>query len=121
MRALLVNPRAHDAYWSQKEALLFTGRRSLLPPLGLITVAALLPRSWDLSLVDLNVGALADDQIRAADIVLVTGALVQQRAFLGLPASSPRTQAALDYLAWNWSASSGGTTSSASTINTQSL
>jgi radical SAM superfamily enzyme YgiQ (UPF0313 family) len=78
MRVLLVNPEFPESYWCGRRALPFSGRRSLLPPLGLITVAALLPRQWDCRLVDLNVEPLTDDDIRGADVVMVTGMLVQR-------------------------------------------
>ncbi|UCF67840.1 MAG: B12-binding domain-containing radical SAM protein [Acidobacteriota bacterium] len=77
MRALLVNPLFPETYWSQCHALPFVRRRCLLPPLGLITVAAMLPRSWELELVDLNVEPLSDGQIQAADVVMLTGMLAQ--------------------------------------------
>jgi radical SAM superfamily enzyme YgiQ (UPF0313 family) len=78
MRALLVNPAVPDAYWTGRESLPFAKRRALLPPLGLITVAALLPPSWECRLVDMNVEPLRDEDIAAADVVLVTGMLVQR-------------------------------------------
>ena len=61
MRALLVNPEFPDSYWSGRSSLPFAGRRSLLPPLSLITVAALLPKEWNFRLVDLNVEDLRDE------------------------------------------------------------
>jgi radical SAM superfamily enzyme YgiQ (UPF0313 family) len=78
MRALLVNPAVPDAYWTGRQSLPFAKRRALLPPLGLITVAALLPPSWECRLVDMNVEPLRDADIAAADVVLVTGMLVQR-------------------------------------------
>jgi radical SAM superfamily enzyme YgiQ (UPF0313 family) len=78
LRALLVNPKFVDSYWSGEYALPLTGRQCLLPPLGLITVAALLPRHWACRLVDLNVESLTDEQIRWADVALVTGMLGQR-------------------------------------------
>ncbi len=78
MRVLLVNPRFPDSYWSGRHSLSFVGRKSLLPPLGLVTVAALLPQRWSFRLVDLNVEGLSDEQIRGADVVMLTGMLVQK-------------------------------------------
>lgn len=78
MKALLVNPKVPDAFWSAKEALTFSGRKALLPPLGLITVAALLPPSWQCRLIDMNVEPLRDEDLAAADVVLLTGMLVQR-------------------------------------------
>jgi radical SAM superfamily enzyme YgiQ (UPF0313 family) len=78
MRALLVNPAFPDSYWSGRYSLAFARRRSLLPPLGLITVAALLPREWDCRLVDLDVETLRDADLRWAEVVFLTGMLVQR-------------------------------------------
>src|SRR5215831_8797604 len=78
MRALLVNPAFPDSYWSGRFALAFARRRSLLPPLGLITVAAMLPKGWEIRLVDLDVEPLSDEQILWADVVMLSGMLVQR-------------------------------------------
>jgi radical SAM superfamily enzyme YgiQ (UPF0313 family) len=78
MRALLVNPAFPDSYWSGRFALRFANRKSILPPLGLITVAAMLPRSWELRLVDLDTEALSDADLKWADVVMLTGMLVQK-------------------------------------------
>ncbi|HEU5179395.1 MAG TPA: B12-binding domain-containing radical SAM protein [Candidatus Polarisedimenticolia bacterium] len=78
MRALLVNPAFPDSYWSGRYALSFARRRSILPPLGLITVAALLPKSWELRLVDLDAQPLHDEDLKWADVVMLTGMLVQR-------------------------------------------
>ncbi len=80
MRVLLVNPEFPDSYWSGRFALPFAGRRSLLPPLGLLTVAALLPRDWEYRLVDINNDPLRDEDIRWADVAMLTGMLVQRRS-----------------------------------------
>jgi radical SAM superfamily enzyme YgiQ (UPF0313 family) len=80
MRVLLVNPEFPDSYWSGRYALHFARRRCLLPPLGLLTVAALLPRDWECRLVDLNVEPLQDDDLLRADVVMVTGMLVQRES-----------------------------------------
>jgi len=75
---LLVNPEFPDSYWSGRHALRFSRRRSLLPPLGLITVAALLPPEWEVRLVDLDLEPVSDSELRAADIVMLGGMLVQR-------------------------------------------
>ena len=54
MKVLLVEPRTPDTFWSFRNALPFVGKRASNPPLGLLTLAGLLPRDWDLRLVDLN-------------------------------------------------------------------
>src|SRR5512147_3241005 len=78
MRALLVHPEFPRTYWGFQYGLEAIGKRSSLPPLGLITVAALLPTSWELRLVDLNIEPLRDEDLRWADVVLVGGMLVQE-------------------------------------------
>ena len=55
MKVLLINPEFPDTYWSFRHALPFEGKRSALPPLGLLTVSSLLPKSWERRLIDLNV------------------------------------------------------------------
>ncbi|MBN2489813.1 MAG: B12-binding domain-containing radical SAM protein [Planctomycetes bacterium] len=77
MNALLVYPRFPVTYWGFQYGLRLIGKRAALPPLGLITVAALLPRDWHVRLVDLNVEALGDDDLRWADVVLTGGLLIQ--------------------------------------------
>jgi len=64
------------------------GRKALLPPLGLLTVAALLPKDWDVRLVDLNVRPLEPDELAWADVVFLSGMLVQRPALLALAAQA---------------------------------
>ena len=80
MNVLLVNPEFPDTYWSFRHALPFERKRCAFPPLGLLTVSALLPRLWERRLVDLNVRALKTADIQWADIVFVTGMLVQKES-----------------------------------------
>ncbi|HSD28729.1 MAG TPA: B12-binding domain-containing radical SAM protein [Vicinamibacteria bacterium] len=77
MKALLVSPKFVPTYWSYESSLRLGGRKCLLPPLGLLTVAALLPRHWRPELVDLNVEPLTDRQILRSDVVMLTGMHVQ--------------------------------------------
>src|SRR5260370_16545395 len=78
MNVLLVNPEFPDTYWSFRHALPFEGKRCAFPPLGLLTVSALLPASWERRLVDLNVRSLKSSDIEWADIVFATAMLVQE-------------------------------------------
>jgi len=80
VRVLLVNPAYPDAYWRLNHLMPFVQRRSLMAPLGLITVAALLPSHWECRLVDLEFEALGDEQLAWADLVLLTGMIVQRRS-----------------------------------------
>jgi radical SAM superfamily enzyme YgiQ (UPF0313 family) len=81
MKALLVWPRFPRTYWGQEYTLEIIGKRAVLPPLGLLTVAALLPPSWELRLVDLNVDELDDGDLAWADAVLVSGMRIQRASF----------------------------------------
>lgn len=78
MKVLLVNPEFPDTYWSFRHALPFEGKRCAFPPLGLLTVSALLPDKWERRLVDLNVRKLSAADIDWADMVFATAMLVQQ-------------------------------------------
>jgi radical SAM superfamily enzyme YgiQ (UPF0313 family) len=80
MKVLLINPEFPDTYWSFRHALPFERKRCAFPPLGLLTVSALLPKSWERRLVDLNVRPLKTSDIKWADIVFVTGMLVQKES-----------------------------------------
>lgn len=77
MNALLVYPKIPDTYWSFRFALSFQGKRAAQPPLGLMTVAALLPDSWNKRLIDSNVERLKDSDLAWADVVMVSGMHVQ--------------------------------------------
>ena len=68
MHVLLLYPEFPKTFWSFKHALKFILKRASLPPLGLLTVAAMLPRHWQLRLVDLNVRALTDADLAWADL-----------------------------------------------------
>ena len=78
MKVLLINPEFPDTYWSFRHALPFEGKRCAFPPLGLLTVSALLPPSWERRLVDLNVQSLKSSDIDWADMVFATAMLVQK-------------------------------------------
>lgn len=78
MRTLLVYPAYPETFWSFRTALKFISRRAAYPPLGLVTVAALLPREWNLRLVDLNVGSLTQADLEWADLVMISAMQVQQ-------------------------------------------
>ncbi len=84
MNALLVYPRFPDTYWSFRYALSFQGKRAAQPPLGLMTVAALLPASWNKRLIDTNVERLKESDLAWADIVLLSGMHVQHEHLLSI-------------------------------------
>src|SRR5215813_12120798 len=78
MKTLLVYPEFPDTYWSFRHALSFEGKRSAFPPLGLLTVSALLPNAWERRLVDLNIQPLKSADIEWADLVFASAMLVQK-------------------------------------------
>jgi len=84
MRALLLSPRPPSTFWSFEAALELVGQRALMPPLGLITVAALLPATWQLRLVDEQVRPVGEDDWRWAELVILSGMLVQRRGLARL-------------------------------------
>ena len=67
MNVLLVYPEFPDTFWSFKHALKFVRKRASLPPLGLLTVAAMLPADWAMRLVDMNVRSLRAKDLAWAD------------------------------------------------------
>lgn len=78
MRILLVYPQYPDTFWSFKHALKFVSKKAAFPPLGLLTVASMLPPDWDKKLVDLNINLLTDKDIRWADYVFISAMAVQR-------------------------------------------
>jgi len=77
MKILLVCPEYPDTFWSFKHALRFVSKRAGQPPLGLLTVASLLPAEWEKRLIDLNLGPLTPEDLRWADYVFLGGMSVQ--------------------------------------------
>jgi radical SAM superfamily enzyme YgiQ (UPF0313 family) len=80
MNVLLAYPRTPDTFWSFAHVLPFVARKAAFPPLGLLTVAAMLPAHWNLKLVDLNVAPLEDEQIEWSDYVLLSGMIVHKES-----------------------------------------
>lgn len=77
----MVYPKIPTTYWSFDHALPFVGKKSSLPPLGLMTVAAMLPPRYEVRLIDLNVSSLEREDIESADIVFVSAMIVQKQSF----------------------------------------
>ncbi len=84
MNALLIYPQFPDTYWSFKHALKFLGKHAAQPPLGLMTVAALLPAAWKKRLVDTNVEHLRDRDLDWADVVMLSGMHIQRDALMAI-------------------------------------
>jgi len=78
MKILLVYPRYPETFWSLRHALKFISKKANLPPLGLLTVAAMLPGNWHKKLVDMNVSRLTDEDIKWADYVFISAMAVQR-------------------------------------------
>ena len=78
MNVLLVYPSYPDTFWSFKTVLKYISKKAAFPPLGLLTVAAMLPREWNLRLVDVNVRELTDQDLDWADLVMVSAMIVQK-------------------------------------------
>ena len=78
-KILLVYPEYPDTFWSFKYALKFIYKKASLPPLGLLTVAAMLPENWERRLIDMNVNALRDRDIQWADFVFISAMDVQEK------------------------------------------
>lgn len=77
MNILLVYPNYPDTFWGFKHALKFISKKAAFPPLGLLTVAAMLPAEWDKKLIDMNVARLTDKDIKWADYVFISAMSVQ--------------------------------------------
>ena len=80
MKILLVYPLYPDTFWSFKHALRFIAKKALHPPLGLLTVAAMLPAEWEKRLIDMNTDTVRDSDLKWADYVFVGGMAVQRQS-----------------------------------------
>ena len=78
MRTLFVYPEFPKTFWSYEKILELVNRKVLLPPLGLVTVAALLPQEWEMKLVDRNVREVTDEEWNWAELVIISGMIVQK-------------------------------------------
>ena len=82
MNILLIYPKFPETFWSFTYAISFIGKKAAFPPLGLLTVASLLPGEWPKRLVDMNVDRLKDKDILWADLVFIGGMAVQRKSTL---------------------------------------
>jgi len=80
MKVLLIYPEIPDTFWSFKHALKFVHKKASSPPLGLVTVAALLPAQWEKRLVDCNVRALTEKDLAWADLAFISAMVVQKES-----------------------------------------
>jgi radical SAM superfamily enzyme YgiQ (UPF0313 family) len=82
MKTLLINPKFPQTFFSYNNVLGMLRKNAILPPLGLLTVAALLPREWDLKLIDLTFQKISPEDWESCDLVVVTGMIVQYQGIL---------------------------------------
>jgi radical SAM superfamily enzyme YgiQ (UPF0313 family) len=78
MKILFIYPKYPDTFWSFKYALKFISKKASFPPLGLLTVASMLPREWEKKLIDMNVSALTEEDLEGADYVFISAMVVQK-------------------------------------------
>jgi len=90
MKILLVYPHYPDTFWSFRYALKFIDRKASFPPLGLLTVAAMLPGEWEKRLVDMNVHSLGDADLEWADYVFISAMTIQRESAREVIASCRR-------------------------------
>ncbi len=84
MKILLVSPEPTDTFWNLKHALKFISKKAALPPLGLLTVAAMLPENWEKKLIDLAVTELADHDLQWADYIFISGMQINKESVLSV-------------------------------------
>lgn len=84
MRILFVYPEYPDTFWGFKHALKFIRKKAANPPLALLTVAAMIPKTWEKKLVDMNVTTLCDKDLAWADYVFITAMSVQRESAGGI-------------------------------------
>ena len=80
MKVLLLYPSFPDTFWSFRHSLKFIRKKAAFPPLGLLTVGAMLPQEWPKRLVDLNVTRLTDEDLAWADCAFIGAMMVQRKS-----------------------------------------
>jgi radical SAM superfamily enzyme YgiQ (UPF0313 family) len=90
MRILLLYPLFPSSFWSFDKTIELINRKAMLPPLGLITVAAMLPKDWEFKLVDRNVRDITEDEWAWADMVMLSAMIVQKKDLHALIAEAKR-------------------------------
>jgi len=80
LKILLVYPQYPDTFWSFRYALRFVSKKAAFPPLGLLTIAAMLPSEWEKKLVDMNITTLTDEDLKWADFVFISAMVVQKES-----------------------------------------
>ena len=90
MRALLICPEFPLSFWSFRKSCRLLGAKTVNPPLGLLTVAALLPSEWELRLADLNTRSLTEEDWQWADLILISAMYIQRAGLLALVREAKR-------------------------------
>jgi len=80
MKILLVYPECPNTFWNLRHAMKFISKKATLPPLGLLTVASMLPKEWEKKLVDMAVAKLSDKDIKWADYVFISAMYIQKES-----------------------------------------
>lgn len=80
MKILLVYPQYPPTFWSFKYALPFVDKKAAFPPLGLLTVASMLPADWEKKVIDMNVSKLEDKDLKWADFVFISAMIIQKES-----------------------------------------
>ena len=82
MKVLLLYPRFPKTFWSYDEFMKMAGLKAFIPPLGILTVAAMLPTDWEVRFYDRNVNQETDTDWQWCDIVILSAMLAQKEDFL---------------------------------------
>lgn len=80
MKILLIYPEYENTFWNVKKVLRLVGKKSAYPPLGLLTIAAMLPQHWEKKLIDMNCMVLKEEHIKWADYVLISSIVGQKQS-----------------------------------------
>ncbi|MCJ7666466.1 MAG: B12-binding domain-containing radical SAM protein, partial [Actinobacteria bacterium] len=81
MKILLIYPEYEDTFWNVKKILRLLGKKAAYPPLGLLTVSAMLPNHWEQKLIDMNCGeTLEEEHIQWADYVFISSIVGQRQS-----------------------------------------
>ncbi|MDY6934449.1 MAG: radical SAM protein [Spirochaetota bacterium] len=81
IKVLLLYPEIPITYWSFKYGIAFVGKKGYFPPLGLLTIAAMLPDDYEVKLIDMNISKLNEDDILDSDIVFISSMIIQKKSF----------------------------------------
>jgi len=80
MKVLLIYPKYPDTFWSFRYALKFASKKATDPPLGLLTIASILPKHWEKRVIDLNVQKLKEKYFKGVDLVFISAMSVQKKS-----------------------------------------